>query len=116
MITGGSSAKKASCERIIAWFEHHMRCVLITALGVPVEPEVNRNLTMVSGPTLAWAATAAAVDVGADIVSNNVGVRPGSGLRATTTSVLGGTTVSMARRNGAPSLAKTRPGVSRSKM
>jgi hypothetical protein len=51
-MTGGSSAKNASCERIIAWFEHHMRWVLITAFGVPVEPEVNRNLTTVSGPDL----------------------------------------------------------------
>ncbi len=51
--TGGSSWKKASTLRIIAWFEHHMRWVLITAFGVPVEPEVNRNLAMVSGPTRA---------------------------------------------------------------
>ena len=28
-----------------------MRWVLITPLGMPVEPEVNRNLAMVSGPT-----------------------------------------------------------------
>ena len=35
-----------------------MRCVLITALGCPVEPEVKRNLTMVSGPTRACAASA----------------------------------------------------------
>ena len=45
--------QKASCERIIAWFELHLRWVLITALGVPVEPEVNRRLAMVSGPTAA---------------------------------------------------------------
>src|SRR5262245_11057465 len=50
-ITGGSSRKYANWLAIIAWFEHHMRWVLITAFGMPVEPEVNRNLTMVSGPT-----------------------------------------------------------------
>ena len=36
-----------------------MRWVLITAFGVPVEPEVNRNLTMVSGPTWACAGSTA---------------------------------------------------------
>src|SRR5262245_33228642 len=96
MITGGSSAKKASCERIIAWFEHHMRWVLITALGVPVDPEVNRSLAMVSGPTLAWAASAP-LGVSAGSASNGVLGRLAGGLRATTTSVAGGTTASMAR-------------------
>ena len=37
-----------------------MRCVLITPLGSLVEPEVNRNLAIVSGPTLACAASTAA--------------------------------------------------------
>ena len=74
-----------------------MRWVLITALGVPVEPEVNRNLAMVSGPTAACAASAAVV-VGASKVSNSVIGRPGSGLRVTTTSTPGGTTASIARR------------------
>ena len=32
-----------------------MRWVLITAFGVPVEPEVNRNFAIVSGPTVAKA-------------------------------------------------------------
>jgi len=32
-----------------------MRCVLMTAFGVPVEPEVKRNLTIVSGPTRSFA-------------------------------------------------------------
>ena len=34
-----------------------MRWVLMTPLGVPVEPEVNRSLAIVSGPTLACAAS-----------------------------------------------------------
>ena len=36
-----------------------MRCVLITPFGMPVEPEVNRNLAMVSAVTRACAASAA---------------------------------------------------------
>ncbi len=36
-----------------------MRWVLITPFGTPVEPEVNRILAMVSGPTAVWAASAA---------------------------------------------------------
>ena len=37
-----------------------MRWVLITPFGVPVEPEVNRNFAIVSGPTMACAASSAA--------------------------------------------------------
>ena len=45
-----------------------MRWVLITAFGVPVEPEVNRNLAMVSGVTAAKAfATADVSDVAATL-------------------------------------------------
>ena len=35
------------------WLDVSMRWVLITAFGVPVEPEVNRNFAMVSGVTAA---------------------------------------------------------------
>ena len=38
-----------------------MRWVLTTALGILVEPEVNRNLVIVSGPVAAMAASTAAV-------------------------------------------------------
>ena len=38
-----------------------MRWVLITAFGVPVEPEVNRNFAIVSGPTAAKAFATASV-------------------------------------------------------
>src|ERR1700704_1706529 len=88
--TGGSSSKYANCETSIAWFEHHMRWVLITAFGVPVEPEVNSNLTMLSGPTLAFAASASVVRVGASNVCSSVLGRPGSGLQPTTNSAPGG--------------------------
>jgi hypothetical protein len=46
----------------MAWFEHSIRWVLITAFGAPVEPEVNRNLAMVSVPTAAWARSTAPAD------------------------------------------------------
>ncbi len=45
--------------RSICWLAHSMRWVLITPLGDLVEPEVNRNLAIVSGPTAAWARSAA---------------------------------------------------------
>ena len=34
-----------------------MRWVVVTPLGMRVEPEVNRIFTTVSGPTLVWAAS-----------------------------------------------------------
>ena len=55
--TGGSSAEAGKHCRICCWLAHSMRCVLITPLGSLVEPEVNRNLAMVSGPTCACAAS-----------------------------------------------------------
>src|SRR5581483_8439507 len=84
--TGGSSAMKARLSRIIAWFEHSMRWVLITPLGWPVEPEVNRNFATLSGPTLAWAASTAAVAWVAVSSANIVLGRVSGGLAATTTS------------------------------
>ena len=74
-----------------------MRWVLITALGVPVEPEVKRNLAIVSGATEPCAVSAAPVALGASNVSNEVVARPAIGLRVTTTSTRGGTTASTAR-------------------
>ena len=38
----------AARVRIISWFEHSIRCVLMTPFGVPVDPEVNRILAIVS--------------------------------------------------------------------
>src|SRR5207245_11444709 len=93
----------------MAWFEHHMRCVLITAFGVPVEPEVNRNLAMVWGVTAACAASAASVGVGASNVSNSVVGRPGMGLRVTMISIYGRTAASIARAEPSPSAAEAGP-------
>ena len=89
-----------------------MRWVLITAFGAPVEPEVNRNFTMVSGPVRAKAASTASVGCIAASSAKDVVRRLGSGLRAAAISIPAGTAASIARANAAPSLAKTRPGVS----
>src|SRR3569833_1789898 len=47
--------------RIISWLEHSIRCVVITPFGLPVEPEVNKIFTTVSGVTRACAASTAVV-------------------------------------------------------
>ncbi len=72
--TGGSSATKAKPAAIIAWFEHSMRWVLMTALGFPVEPEVNRNFAMVSGVTCAAHGGDAGVVFGADQIGEQRGL------------------------------------------
>ena len=41
--------------RIISWFAQSIRCVLITPLGRPVEPDVKSTFATVSGPTRACA-------------------------------------------------------------
>src|SRR3954451_10763874 len=52
------------------WLEVSMRWVLITAFGVPVEPEVNRNFAIVWGPTAAKASSTASVS-GVDAICRN---------------------------------------------
>src|SRR5215472_2136315 len=56
-ITGGSSARQGATCRFICELAQIIPCVLITAFGIPVEPDVNRNLAIVSRPT--WVAAAA---------------------------------------------------------
>ena len=46
--TGGVRSRKGQICALACWLEHIMRWVLITAFGAPTEPEVNRNLAMVS--------------------------------------------------------------------
>ncbi len=93
-----------------------MRWVLITPLGCLVEPLVNRNLAMVSGPTWPWASISCAPGSVASSVSKRVMRRPCSaGVSSpvvTQISVSGGTTVAIALRKACPSAANTRPGVS----
>src|SRR4051794_7505337 len=55
---------------LACWLEVSMRWVLITAFGVPVEPEVNRNFAIVSGVTAAKAFSTASVS-GVDAISRN---------------------------------------------
>ena len=93
-----------------------MRCVLMTALGEPVDPEVNRNLAMVSGPTRSCAASAAPVGSVASSASKATAFRPVTGLRTVTAGTSGAATAAIAGANGLPSAAKTRPGVSSAKM
>ena len=88
-----------------------MRWVLITPLGSLVEPEVNRNLAIVSGPTLACAASTAAVGSVASSSANDVVARPSIAPSVSTTGVSAGTTAAIALAYAGP-LANTRPGVS----
>src|ERR1022692_3229142 len=108
--TGGSSATKAKPAAIIAWFEHSMRWLLMTPLGFPVEPEVNRNFAIVSGVTLPLAAATPALSSGPTRSANSVALQSAGGLRVTTSSVSLGTAAAMARANAPPSLADTIPG------
>src|SRR5215469_14492463 len=54
---GGSSARQGATCRFICELAQIIPWVLITAFGIPVEPEVNRNFAMVF--RLTWAAAAA---------------------------------------------------------
>ena len=89
-----------------------MRCVLITPFGAPVEPEVNRNLPIVSGPTLRAAPRRPPGPRGSR-GSRRAGRRGPSvgGLRAGDhLDVAADRPRRCAGANGAPSLTKTRPG------
>src|SRR5437588_8184555 len=55
---------------LACWLEVSMRWVLMTAFGVPVEPEVNRNFAMVSGVMPAKASVTAGVS-GVAAISRN---------------------------------------------
>ena len=91
-----------------------MRWVLITPFGMPVEPEVNRNFAIVSGPTLACAASTAAVGVVAARVRRTVSTgRSATGLRVTTSSISGGIDRLDRACERLAVAANTRPGVSR---
>lgn len=55
--TGGCSARNGHTWSIACWLAHSIRCVVRTALGSPVDPEVNSSLATVSGPAPpAWPA------------------------------------------------------------
>ena len=99
----------------IAWFEHSMRWVLITALGFPVEPEVNRNLAIVSGATVAMRGGDAGCVFGAEQIGEQRGLAIAERIaRDDELDARPAPFRRCARANGPPSLAKTSPGVSRS--
>ena len=98
------------------WLLHIIRWVLMTPLGRPVEPEVNRNLAMVPGVTRSCAASTAAPAGVSSSARNSVAGLPGGASAVTTSSVPAGTVAAIARPNSAPLAANTRPGSSRPMM
>ena len=93
-----------------------MRCVLITALGSLVEPEVNRNLAIVSGPTFAWAASTASVGFVASQSAKDSVARPSTLPSASSTRASAGTAAPIAFWKAAPLEANTTEGVSTPRM
>ena len=114
--TGGSRCRSGKHWRIICWLLQIMRWVLITPFGSLVEPEVNRNLAIVSGPTFACAASTCAVARVASRSANASVLRPATAPVVSTTGVSGGrpcsNAASIAFENASPSAANTMPGVS----
>ncbi|MNL67762.1 hypothetical protein D3C87_1923850 [compost metagenome] len=76
---------------------HHMRWVLMTGLGILVEPLVNRNFTIVPGPVACMAASTAAVAVVAFRLAKVPVVRPSMVPSARITSTSAATVAVMAR-------------------
>src|SRR4029077_15761940 len=115
-ITGGSAATKGGPQRIIAWVAQSMSWGLMTPCGWPVEPEVNRILAWVSGPTFACADSTAGL--GGTLVNSTKSVagRSPGGFAVTAISTPGGTAAAMARAKAVPLAAKTRPGARTSMM
>ena len=90
--------------RIISWLAQSMRWVVITALGMPVEPEVKRNFAIVSGVTLALAASIAARRRGRGKILEQR-ARRGSGSCARSSGVVSGIAAAIAVAKRSPSLA-----------
>jgi hypothetical protein len=95
--TGGASASTGMLWAICCWLAHHMPWVLITALGSLVEPLVNRNLAMVSGPVACIAASTAGVTGVASRSAKLVLARSGTAPAVSTTSRSVPTTAPIAR-------------------
>ena len=101
---------------IIAALAHIIRCVLITALGMPVEPEVNSSLPTVSGPIASTlACTAGVARVAASAAYGRLGT-PAGGRSTCTTCTPSRSSAASARSKGGPSCTITSPGFTRSKM
>ena len=110
--TGGASPSTGMDCHICCWLAHHMPCVLMTPLGRLVEPEVNKNLTMVSGPIAFRAASTSAVSSVSNKAPKGVWFLWGKWPWANTTSVSAGTVAVMAAAYFWASVANTKPGVS----
>ena len=80
-----------------------MPWVLMTPLGCPVEPEVNRNLAIVSAPTAAQARSTSAPARVAASASNEVTRSRLAPLRLATSSVAPRSSAASAAANGAVS-------------
>ena len=93
-----------------------MRWVLITALGNLVEPEVNKNFAIVSGPVACIAASTAGVACVVSKFSKVVIARPAISPLCNTTSISWPTAASIAFPYRLASAAKTKPGVKVVKM
>src|SRR5579871_312585 len=74
--TGGVLTKQGRHSTIICWLLHHIRWVVMTPLGLPVEPEVNRIFATVAGPVRSNASSTAAVGEAASSSANETGVQP----------------------------------------
>src|SRR3954467_10459400 len=70
MTRSAALSRKVQVCALACWLEVSMRWVLITAFGVPVEPEVNRNFAIVSGVMAAKAFSTASVSA-VDAISRN---------------------------------------------
>src|SRR5450830_1382327 len=111
--TGGSSPRKGKVCTIICRLLQIMLWVLITALGNLVEPEVNRNLAMVSGVLASCArSTASVIGVAASSLQSVV-LRVGDGASVATNSISLVATALTAAANFTPCAAKIMPGVSK---
>ena len=110
--TGGVSARNDRRWRMTCWLLASMRCVLTTALGARVEPEVSRNLAIESSVTAACAPSTASVGSVPSSASMPVVARPAGSPPVVISSVPAGTAAAMARAKRAPSAANTAPGVS----
>src|SRR5262245_32196373 len=83
---GGCASRKGQVAAALSWFTHIMRWVLMTPLGCPVEPDVNRILGLGSGPTRAKAWATSALGAQAVRLENAVRDTPGSAPRLATIS------------------------------
>jgi hypothetical protein len=94
--TGGTCPRCGKHCRIICWLLQSIRCVLITPFGSLVEPDVNRNFAIVSGPICACARSTATVGAVRRSDSKVSVARPSICPSVSTTGVSAGTVAAIA--------------------